>query len=100
MKKRDTDETLAPVITKTFAIVNLTTWRHGGTFYTSRKRAEAAAKKLGVADDNHKVMSYPEWLEGDVTVEVVNLMSGRTVGIKRSDRGTCCDPSTERYWSM
>lgn len=33
-------------------------------------------------------------------VEVKNLMSGQTVMIPRKDRGTCVDPSTERYWTM
>lgn len=36
----------------------------------------------------------------DHYVEVKNLMSGKTVTIKASDRGGCTDPSTETYWSM
>jgi len=37
---------------------------------------------------------------GRQLVTVKNLMSGADVEIRRSDRGTCVDPSTERYWSM
>jgi hypothetical protein len=37
---------------------------------------------------------------GRQLVTVKNLMSGVDVEIRRSDRGTCVDPSTERYWSM
>lgn len=33
-------------------------------------------------------------------VPVKNLMSGETVLIHRKDRGTCVDPSMERYWSQ
>ena len=33
-------------------------------------------------------------------VEVKSLMSGQTVMIPRRDKGTCVDPSQERYWSM
>lgn len=36
----------------------------------------------------------------DKKVKVKNLMSGTEVEINASDRGGCCDPSTERYWSM
>lgn len=34
------------------------------------------------------------------TVESTNLMSGATIHIDARDKGTCCDPGTERYWSM
>jgi len=36
----------------------------------------------------------------DYEVETKNLMSGKTIKIRKSDEGGCCDPSTERYWSM
>jgi hypothetical protein len=37
---------------------------------------------------------------GRQLVTVKNLMSGVDVEIRRADRGTCVDPSTERFWSM
>ena len=36
----------------------------------------------------------------DFKVTVKNLMTGQDVKIRRGDRGTCIDPSTERHWSM
>jgi hypothetical protein len=41
-----------------------------------------------------------ETFNGRQMVSVKNLMSGAEVQIRRADRGTCVDPSTERYWSM
>lgn len=41
---------------------------------------------------------YTEYLNEDV--EVTNLMSGKPTHIKRRYVGSCCDPSTERYWCM
>lgn len=41
-----------------------------------------------------------EAFNGRQLVKVKNLMSGAEVEIRRADRGTCVDPSTERYWSM
>jgi hypothetical protein len=37
---------------------------------------------------------------GRQMVTVKNLISGADVQIRRSEQGTCVDPSTERYWSM
>lgn len=31
---------------------------------------------------------------------VKNMMSGKTVWIREQDKGGCCDPATETYWSM
>ena len=36
----------------------------------------------------------------DHDIQVKNLMNGALVTIKASERGSCCDPSTEVYWSM
>ena len=41
-----------------------------------------------------------EAFNGRQLVTVKNLMSGAEVEIRRSEQGTCGDPSTERYWSM
>lgn len=35
----------------------------------------------------------------DPLVEVKNMMSGKPVMIRKSQVGTCVDPSTETYWS-
>ena len=41
-----------------------------------------------------------EAFNGRQLIKVKNLMSGAEVEIRRADRGSCVDPSTERYWSM
>lgn len=50
------------------------------------------------------VMSAEEFVaraeELDPMVEVKNMMSGKPVMIRKSQVGTCVDPSTETYWSM
>ncbi|MFM8761183.1 MAG: hypothetical protein ACKOD7_06555 [Polynucleobacter victoriensis] len=33
-------------------------------------------------------------------VKVNNIMTGKEVTIAADARGTCCDPSQERFWSM
>lgn len=47
------------------------------------------------------VMPYAEFSElHDPLVTVLSLMSGKPVQIRKSAKGGCCDPSTERHWSM
>jgi hypothetical protein len=38
--------------------------------------------------------------EIDHDVVVYSVMGGKPVTIKKSQQGSSCDPSTERYWSM
>lgn len=85
-----------------FVIVNTETWRHMGTYYTTLRRAIGGAKKLGIWKEPYEAMTYDHWKEMDALykVTVKNLMTGLPVEIRLSDAGTCCDPSTERYWSM
>ena len=47
---------------------------------------------LSLADFNN--------LFADKKVQVKNLMTSAMVEIPESDRGTCNDPSQERFWSM
>ncbi len=53
--------------------------------------------------ENLKIMTDSEYMsrldEIDPHVEVINMMSGKPVMIRMSERGTCVDPSTETYWS-
>jgi hypothetical protein len=48
------------------------------------------------------VLSFKAFDElfGNVKVTVKNLMTGEMVEILEIDRGSACDPSTERFWSM
>lgn len=49
-------------------------------------------------DEFLKTLKYR--IESNSTIEVRNLMTGEMNTIRLSDRGTCNDPSTNRYWSM
>ena len=47
-----------------------------------------------------RIMTADAFHALEPTVETVNLMSGKKVKIQASQKGGCCDPGTERYWSM
>jgi hypothetical protein len=72
-----------------------------------------------------KKYAYPDWTQDQMAAEVKDLrqdlyktedgwrlefaaswyktkslMTGQEVTIRAEDRGTCCDPSQERFWSM
>ena len=67
--------------------------RYMCSFGYGRMKADGIAK-LDVCTLSHFYENV------DKTVTVKNLMSGKPVQIRASERGGCCDPSTERYWSM
>ena len=54
----------------------------------------------GVLNADWKVESYDTFTKNEPMVKVKNLMSGKDVMIRKSEVGGCCDPSTERYWTM
>ena len=64
--------------------------------------------KIAVAAHNrragyaaYEILEEREWAAAhDRAVTVKNLLNGTDVQIPASQVGTCCDPSTERYWSM
>lgn len=84
-----------------FVVVNQksghTVGRYRNTLAGARRSATCLNKRKG---GGHVAMSLDAFNEQDEMVEVRNLMSGNPVMIRKSDRGTCVDPSTERYWSM
>jgi hypothetical protein len=47
-----------------------------------------------------QVMTAQEFRDADVMVESKNLMSGATIMIPRSHKGTFMDPGCESYWTM
>lgn len=83
-------------------IVNTKSWtRKGYKSYSTVGRAQAALKKLGLDTEQYEAMSAEDWIAGDTDVTVKNLMSGREVTIKRSERGNpATDPSMEGYFTM
>jgi uncharacterized protein (DUF39 family) len=58
------------------------------------------------ADGTYTYGSYAVMNETDFEaaynqkVTVKSLLSGKEVEIREQDRGGCCDPSTETFWSM
>lgn len=57
-------------------------------------------RNAGILNDDWKVESYDNWAENEPTVVVKSLMTGKDVQIRKTEVGGCCDPSTERYWTM
>lgn len=84
-----------------FIVNNNTLKRYKDKPYASKGTAQAAQKRLGLSADEYTVMSTEEWLAADEQVEVKNLMSGKPVMIRRSERGNpALDPSMEGYFTM
>ena len=77
--------------------------------YTSVNRAKAAMKRSKFRngeqrfpEDTYQVMTLEEWQEADIEVETYSIMDPerKPIMIRKSERGGCCDPATERYWCM
>ena len=74
-------------------------YRAVGTYHYDRPDAAAMDREVrelrGLYPTDQFRISY------NPTYTVVkSLMTGADVTIRTEDRGTCVDPSTERYWSM
>lgn len=98
---------------ETFVIVDPNHMKIWGSGYKSRALANRAIEACMLRGHRIKgnrppvqvlerlgVMSRSEFNRLDEEIEVKNLMSGKMVKIRRSQRGTCTDPSTEAYWQM
>lgn len=85
-----------------YVIVHHNTPSRAVRHYASERAAKIslAAKNRKAGYAAYKVISEEERRKTDKLVIVHNLMSGKPVEIRESDVGSCCDPSTERYWSM
>jgi hypothetical protein len=72
--------------------------------YASQQGAKAMATRLNkqYGDTKQWIVMSREQFEHHYNpmVETKNLMSGETVMIRKSEKGGCCDPAMERYWSM
>ena len=67
----------------------------GAKIAAGRNNTDPTKFKVGVLS----IASFNE-LYANKKVQVKNLMTGKMVEILESDRGTCNDPSQERFWSM
>lgn len=92
-----------------FVIYNTDTFRifkfpHGGTAVFDEERvAKAQRTKLinkGILNSSWVVDTYDNMVAKEPMVTVKSLMTGADVQIRKSEVGGCCDPSTERYWTM
>ena len=77
--------------------------------YSSVNRAKAAMKrskfhsgKQRFPEGEYVVMTIEEWHEADVMVETYNILNPKAgpIMIRKSQKGGCCDPGTERYHCM
>ena len=68
--------------------------------YTSYNEAAMQGELADLRSRLYKSSDGWELVVEPLTVEVKSLMSGEMVTIRYEDRGTACDPSMERYWSM
>lgn len=68
--------------------------------YATEQAAKAQMTRRRLNTEKWAVISLKDYLDLEPTVTVTNLMSGKPVELKLSDVGGCCDPSTERYWTM
>lgn len=74
-------------------------YRAVGTYQFDRRDAAAMDREVAelralYPEDQFRISYNPTY------TTVRNLQTGAAVEIRTEDRGTCCDPSTERYWSM
>ena len=70
-----------------------------GTYHYDRRDAAAMDREVRELRDLYPEDQFRISYNPTYTV-VQSLMNGAAVTIRTEDRGTCCDPSTERYWSM
>ena len=60
----------------------------------------AALSEMPKSKKERFIATFKFLLKDKLFVTVQSLMTGAKVKIRMADKGTCLDPSTERYWSM
>lgn len=84
-----------------YVIYNPTTFQRTSNVYATERAAKAQRTKLikaGKAPVDAVVDTFINWFEKEPMVPTVNLMSGETIMIRQSNKGTILDPGTEAYW--
>ncbi len=98
-----------------YVVYEISTWqrikaRNGAQTFST----EAAAKRVlthhvkkhgkdaAAYRDLFAIDTYDNWAASDPIVETYNLLDPdkKPVKIRLSEKGSCCDPATERYHSM
>ena len=85
-----------------YGLVTMNGPRRMVKMFPTKRGANIARTRLHnkIGGEVYTVMSVADFNKTDRKVKVQNLLTGKPVEINESDRGGCCDPSTERYWSM
>jgi len=69
--------------------------------FSTERGAKISFTRKGYDVAKYAITTHKDFYDNvDKEVEVKNLMNGQVVKIRSSRKGTCTDPSTERYWSM
>ena len=75
-------------------------WKVIKEYDTLRGAKISYARKYKKIYRNCVIISAKCFYDNEPEVDTVNMMSGKKVKIKASLQGGCCDPGTERYWTM
>ena len=70
------------------------------TFPSLKGAKIAFARKYKAKYPTAVIDSAEDFNKNEPLVESTNLMNGAPIMIPKSQLGGCCDPGTERYWSM
>lgn len=78
--------------------------QYGCAQFETLRGAKAVATRLNKNDGRNSLWVAMSDIDYENTynpvVSVKSLMTGVEIRIRKSEVGGCCDPSTERYWSM
>jgi hypothetical protein len=87
-----------------FVVYNFSYPNYKPRYFETERGAKIARGRNNANPKNFQcgVLSLKAYNElfADKKVTVKNLMTGKDVEILESDRGTCNDPSQERYFTM
>ena len=87
-----------------FVVYNFSYPNYKPRYFSTERGAKIARGRNNANPKNFQcgVLSLEHFNElfADKKVQVKNLMTGAMVEILESDRGTCNDPSQERYFAM
>lgn len=90
-------------------IVHKESWHNTEKSYRTLGMAQGAMKRTKKRNgtpkypaDQYEAMSIEDWRAQDYEVETVNILNPKAgpIKIRRSQKGGCCDPGTERYHCM
>lgn len=84
----------------THVIYNIKSHRIVSRHATERGAKISFSRKKLSNNPEMDITTLEDYQAADTEVTVHDLLSNFPVKIRRSEVGTCCDPSTERYHAM